>query len=178
MKKREKGVNRERAASPSLQPRKAQKKVPTPILHHLSCLEGMANLPSSSTRLVLADPPYGIGVSGGATWDCMQGSDYMDFARAWLKEAVRILMPGGTLLFFASPCKLWVSRMNLILNDELEMNHIQTLAWVYSQGTHTFMLQLVYTHTHIFFFACLRWRRAPGKHEVVRRASRGRRVVG
>ena len=74
---------------------------------------------------------YGIGV-GNAAWDGDDG--YLGFARAWLTEAVRVLQPGGTLLYFSSPCTIWSSRMNVLLEDELKMQHQQTLSWIYAQG--------------------------------------------
>lgn len=124
--------SRQRADSPSLQPQKKAKAVAEPILHHRCCISGMSQIADSSVWLVIADPPYGIGV-GGATWD--KSDEYMAFVREWLTEACRILAPGGTLLFFSSPCKLWGARMNLLLNDELDdMEHIQSLSWNYSQG--------------------------------------------
>ena len=95
------------------------------------CIEGMQRLETESVDLVLADPPYDIGV-GGVEWDSVP--KYMRFAADWLTEVVRILKPGGTLLFYGSPCKLWVSRMNVLLEDELRMSHVQSLSWVYTQG--------------------------------------------
>ncbi len=75
---------------------------------------------------------YGIGVQG-AKWDGDEG--YMRFAAQWLQEVARILQPGGTLLYFSSPCTIWSSRMNVMLQDTLKLTHQQTLTWVYGQGT-------------------------------------------
>jgi DNA modification methylase len=75
---------------------------------------------------------YGIGVQG-VKWDGIEG--YMGFAAAWLEQAARVLQPGGTLLYFSSPCTIWASRMNVLLQDTLGLKHEQTLTWVYSQGT-------------------------------------------
>jgi DNA modification methylase len=115
--------------SPSLAPRKKARTVPTPRVVHGDCVQHMKTLKDSSARLVLADPPYGV---GSATWD---GSDgYMGFARAWLSEAARVLQAGGTLIYFASPCTIWSSRINVMLEDELGLKHQQTMTWIYSQG--------------------------------------------
>lgn len=91
----------------------------------------LKQLKDASVRLVLADPPYGIGVQG-ATWDGDEG--YMGFAKAWLSEATRVLQPGGTLLYFSSPCTIWASRINVMLEDSCNLTHQQTLTWVYAQG--------------------------------------------
>lgn len=86
---------------------------------------------SASVDLVIADPPYDIAV-GGVAWDTV--SDYMGFATSWLSECVRVLRPGGALLLYGSPCRTWVSRMTLLLVDELGMNYVQDMPWVYTQG--------------------------------------------
>ena len=91
----------------------------------------MKLLKTASVRLVLADPPYGIGVRGAA-WD--GDGEYMGFANAWLKEAIRVLQPGGTLLYYSSPCTIWSSRINVLLEDTFKLKHQQTLTWVYAQG--------------------------------------------
>jgi len=45
-------------------------------------------------RLVVADPPYGI---GKAEWDTFGSrQDYVDWAREWLEQVSRILLPDGT----------------------------------------------------------------------------------
>ena len=93
---------------------------------------------SSTTRrladgecaLVLADPPYEGVVS--AQWDRV--NDYMAFSRAWLREAVRVLRPGGALLVYGSPERSWIARLTVLLQDELGMELVQNLSWVYNQG--------------------------------------------
>lgn len=119
----------EGVTSPSLMPRKKRKSAPNALLTHGSCVDEMRKLGSNSVHMVLADPPYGVGI---AKWDGDSGN--MSFAEAWLTEAKRVLRPGGTLLFFSSPCTIWSSRMNVMLEDHIKMEHVQTLSWVYSQG--------------------------------------------
>ena len=100
-------------------------------LCHCKAEDALRNLEDRSIDLVIADPPYDIAV-GGVAWDCVR--NYMQFARGWLVEVVRALRPGGTLMLYGSPCRVWISRMTLLLVDELCMNHVQDLPWVYCQG--------------------------------------------
>jgi site-specific DNA-methyltransferase (adenine-specific) len=54
----------------------------------------LASLQDASVHLVVADPPYGI---GKAEWDTFASrKTYVDWARAWLQEVQRILVPTGT----------------------------------------------------------------------------------
>ena len=129
----------------------------------------MKKLHSCSTRLVLADPPYAINVKG-ATWD--KGTNYMGFARAWLEQAARILQPGGTLLYFSSPCTILSSRMNVLLEDELGLHHEQTLTWCYTQGLRhcTPLTPVLDPHTRIA--SLNRWRFEAREHDGLRGAIR------
>lgn len=88
-------------------------------------------LPPGSVDLVLADPPYDIGV-GGVAWDKVD--DYMRFARSWLAPCVRAMRPGGALLLYGSPCRTWIARMTVVLVDELGLTLVQDMPWVYTQG--------------------------------------------
>ncbi|HCP47010.1 MAG TPA: restriction endonuclease subunit M [Deltaproteobacteria bacterium] len=57
-------------------------------------LDWLAGMPADSVRLVVADPPYGI---GKAEWDTFASrKDYVSWARVWLDEISRILMADGT----------------------------------------------------------------------------------
>ncbi len=57
-------------------------------------LAWLASLPDASTRLVVADPPYGI---GKAEWDTFESRRaYVAWARGWLEQVARILLPDGT----------------------------------------------------------------------------------
>lgn len=94
------------------------------------CVEAMRAEGAGSCALVLADPPYEGVVS--ASWD--QVKDYMAFSRAWLAEAVRVLRPGGALLVYGSPERSWIARLTVLLEDELGMELVQNLSWVYNQG--------------------------------------------
>ena len=94
------------------------------------CVEAMQDVAIGSCALVLADPPYEGVVS--ANWD--QVKDYMAFSRAWLSQAVGTLRPGGALLVYGSPERSWIARLTVLLEDELGMELVQNLSWVYNQG--------------------------------------------
>lgn len=128
--------------SPSLAPRaKRLRRDPVTRVTHGCCVTGMRAMRDGGARLVLADPPYR---GDTAEWD--SDGAYMEFAAAWMREAARVLQPGGALLFYGSPCTLFTSRMNVLLADELHMHHVQTLTWVYTQGAKPFII--THEHTH------------------------------
>ncbi|MBI4510301.1 MAG: site-specific DNA-methyltransferase [Deltaproteobacteria bacterium] len=58
------------------------------------CQEFLRGLPTQSTRLVVADPPYAISKE---SWDEFSSLDqYVEWCDAWLSEVHRVLSPDGT----------------------------------------------------------------------------------
>lgn len=80
--------------------------------------------------LIIADPPYDI--LKGIEWDKFE--NYMDVAKEWLSICCKILRPGGALLLYGSPCREHIARMTIFLIDHLDMNLVQDIPWVYTQG--------------------------------------------
>jgi site-specific DNA-methyltransferase (adenine-specific) len=61
----------------------------------LDCLDLLAKIPDGSVQLVVCDPPYNIQL---AHWD--NHSDYLSWAKNWLKEVERVLSPTGNFVLF------------------------------------------------------------------------------
>lgn len=57
----------------------------------------------------------------------------MEWSREWLAEAARVLRPGGALFIYGSPAKLWICRLKLLAADELGLEFVQHISWVYKQ---------------------------------------------
>lgn len=71
----------------------------TAEIHTADCLAGMAAMPTGSADLVIADPPYNIGIDygDGARADRLGDVEYAAWVEAWLSAAARTLSPTGTL---------------------------------------------------------------------------------
>lgn len=87
-----------------------------------SCIDGMAEFPSDTVDLIIADPPYnlskgadwswenevdlqGFGGEWNKTmehWDDMGLQEYAHFTQSWLSEASRVLKPTGSIWTFGS----------------------------------------------------------------------------
>ncbi len=61
------------------------------------CLELLAAMPAGSVDLVVADPPYNVGIDygDGRHADRLADSAYIEWSRAWIAEAARVLAPTG-----------------------------------------------------------------------------------
>jgi site-specific DNA-methyltransferase (adenine-specific) len=63
-------------------------------LHWADCLDFLKGLPSSSVRLVVADPPYAIAKE---SWDEFPSEEaYVEWCDQWLAEVHRVLLDDGT----------------------------------------------------------------------------------
>jgi DNA modification methylase len=82
-------------------------------------------------HLVIADPPYNIGVKN-AEWDTID--DYLEFTESWLREAVRLLHPQGTLMVWGSPNRSWIFRVAQMAEDRFDLKLVQSLCWTYTTG--------------------------------------------
>lgn len=70
-------------------------------LFHTDALTCLGNLKAGSVRLVVADPPYGI---GKAEWDTFEDRrKYVEWSLDWIREAARVLDERGTLYVMGFP---------------------------------------------------------------------------
>lgn len=84
-------------------------------IHHADALELLPTFPAESVHLVIADPPYFRVLK--ESWD-NQWSDkaaYLDWSMTWLREAMRVLVPGGLCYVFGQVGKrehVWLHLMS------------------------------------------------------------------
>src|SRR3546814_8169458 len=92
-------------------PRPASADLPLDRILQGDCVAMMRSLPAASVDMIFADPPYNLQLGGDLhrpdgsqvdavndDWDKFDSlATYDRFTHAWLKEAKRILKPGGSL---------------------------------------------------------------------------------
>jgi len=63
------------------------------------CIEHLDELPTGTVNLVIADPPYNIGIDygDGAKADRLTDAAYIDWTHRWIKAAARVLAPDGAM---------------------------------------------------------------------------------
>ncbi|MCK5033932.1 MAG: site-specific DNA-methyltransferase [Calditrichia bacterium] len=125
------------------------------------CIEGaQKHLSDNSIDLIITDPPYGISgdllhkhyhrkesnvISGYVE---IKQSDYFDFSVQWIKEAERVLRPGGSIYILSGYSNL-VDILNALRQTNLEeINH---LIWKYNFGVYT-SKKYVSSHYHILYY--------------------------
>ncbi|MEI7857931.1 MAG: site-specific DNA-methyltransferase [Methanomicrobiales archaeon] len=125
------------------------------------CISGAAeHIPDNSVDLIITDPPYGIHgdklhlhynrdesfvVEGYVE---VPQEEYAAFSVNWIKEAERVLRPGGSMYIISGYTNL-ADILNALRQTQLkEINHI---IWKYSFGVFT-RRKYVSSHYHILFY--------------------------
>jgi site-specific DNA-methyltransferase (adenine-specific) len=136
------------------------------------CIKVMKRFPSESIDLVYADPPYNLSKhglkwadndgpnrrkSGGnyymmkEAWDMFPESDYRRFSVEWLKEAERLLKPGGSIYV---SCTYHNVGDLLVILRELELKCLNIIVWE-KTNPHPNLTRRMFTHSceFVLFFA-------------------------
>lgn len=92
----------------------------------------MSKLPSKSFRLVVTDPPYNLSKDYGVSKDNLGFDEYLNFSRAWLSEAVRLLTDDGSIYVFMGT--RYIAYVYMILERELKLSFNSWITWFYTQG--------------------------------------------
>jgi site-specific DNA-methyltransferase (adenine-specific) len=125
------------------------------------CITGAAEyIADNSVDLIITDPPYGINgdrlhqhynrneefvVEGYVE---IPRADYADFSIRWIKEAERVLRPGGSIYIVSGYTNL-IDLLNALRKTSLkEINHI---IWKYNFGVFT-RRKYVSSHYHILYY--------------------------
>lgn len=136
------------------------------ILHNSNffngdCISGAAkHIPDNSVDLIITDPPYGINgdklhqhynrnedfvVEGYVE---IPQKEYAEFSEKWIREAERVLRPGGSIYIVSGYTNL-IDILNALRKTSLkEINHI---IWKYNFGVFT-RQKYVSSHYHILFY--------------------------
>lgn len=129
--------------------------------YNCDSIEGAAkNIPGSSVDLIITDPPYGInGDKLHAHYNRNENfvvdgyveipqAEYADFSLKWIKQAERILKPGGSIYIVSGYTNL-IDILNALKKTSLkEINH---LIWKYNFGVFTTQ-KYISSHYHILFY--------------------------
>lgn len=94
-------------------------------------LAEMKRLPAESVDLVVTDPPYNLEKDYGNGSDKRSYGEYMDFTRAWVAEAHRLLKPTGSI--YVCMGMRFVAYLFAIM-EERGFAFNSWITWYYTQG--------------------------------------------
>lgn len=145
------------------------------MFFNIDCIDGAKKyLADSSIDLIITDPPYGIkgdtlhkhynrneaNVLGG--YIDVPESKYKEFSEQWIKEAERVLRPGGSIYIVSG-----YSNLRHILNalEQTSLEEINHIIWKYNFGVYT-KNKYISSHYHILYYC------KPGKKPTFNTYSR------
>ncbi|MDD3124924.1 MAG: site-specific DNA-methyltransferase [Candidatus Kapabacteria bacterium] len=131
------------------------------MFYNENCISGARNyIKDNSIDLIISDPPYGIdgdlldkhynrdesNVIDGYVE--VAAAEYPQFSKDWIKEAERVLRPGGSIYIISGYTNLR-HVLNALAETKLqEVNHI---IWRYNFGVYT-RKKYISSHYHILYF--------------------------
>lgn len=89
--------------------------------------EELRHLPDGSVTLLIADPPFPSEHVSEA-----EREKYLAFTRGWLREAVRVLAPDGTLYVFMG--MRLIAYVYEMMESEMGLFFNSWISWYYTQG--------------------------------------------
>lgn len=102
-------------------------------LYHGDSLEAVRQMPDGSVDLVLADPPYNIGVKTKVncretvnSWDKID--NYIDWNISWLLECQRVLKPNGVLYFWHNDMRQ-IADLLVQIKAETDLEFVSFCIW-------------------------------------------------
>lgn len=75
------------------------------LLFQADCLDLFKALRENTIDTVFADPPFNLGkdYGNGSHLDSREERDYLEWSRAWIDQAIRVLKPGGAVFIYILP---------------------------------------------------------------------------
>ncbi|MDR1983770.1 MAG: site-specific DNA-methyltransferase [Prevotellaceae bacterium] len=131
------------------------------MYYNEDCIEGARKyIADNSIDLIITDPPYGINgdkldkhynrnennvIDGYVE---ISEKDYPDFSKKWIKEAERVLKPGGSIYIVSG-----YSNLRHILNalSETRLQEKNHIIWKYNFGVYT-SKKYISSHYHILYY--------------------------
>lgn len=90
-------------------------------LYESDCLDFLKSIPAESVHTFFADPPFNLKKKYGKKGsDSLPDQEYIEWSHLWLREAMRILAPGGALFVYNLP--KWLIQYGGFLGANPEMN--------------------------------------------------------
>lgn len=138
----------------------SQKQLEFDNIFNMDCIEGMSRLPECSVDLIVTDPPFAIDFGPKRSnynrtesrvltgYNEIQADDYLDFTRAWMEQAFRVLSESGSAFIFSG----WNNLKDiLIAADEIGFTTVNHIIWKYQFGV-VCKRRFVTSHYHCLFF--------------------------
>jgi site-specific DNA-methyltransferase (adenine-specific) len=110
-------------------------------------LKVLSKWPAGSVDLVFADPPFNIGYQYDKYRDDLPPRAYVEWTRAWLDAAVRVLKPAGTM--WVAIGDEYAAEVRVMMRSKAALRN--WVVWRYTFGQ-ACKAKFNRSHTHLFYF--------------------------
>lgn len=105
--------------------------LPLDTIQQGDCIARMGALPDECAPLIVADPPYNVGKDFGEWKEHEQKDRWVSWSHDWLREANRVLAPGGNIFVYGIHHHLcWLQCFMYSLN----LTYRRQIIWYYENG--------------------------------------------
>ncbi len=95
------------------------------------CLQEMAKLPESCTKLIIADPPYNLNKDFGTWKESERRETWLPWSKQWLVQCERLLAPGGNIFVYGIHHHIcWIQ----CAMYDLGLKYRRQIIWYYENG--------------------------------------------
>lgn len=108
----------------------------------------MSKIKDEFADLVFADPPFNIGFKYDIYDDDRAPSEYMEWSKTWLEQAIRILKKNGSLWLAIGDA--FASELDCLIKS-LGMHRRSWIIWYFTFGQNA-PGNFTSSHTHIFYY--------------------------
>lgn len=125
----------------------------------MDCVQGMQEMSEECIDLIITDPPFAIDFRAERGnynrthsrvlegYNEIAAEDYLDFTRAWMRGAFRVLSPSGSAFVFSG----WNNLKDLLIAaDEIGFITVNHVIWKYQFGV-VCKRRFVTSHYHCLF---------------------------
>lgn len=118
-------------------------------IHHIDCINGLADLPAGCADLAFADPPFNIGYDYDIYEDRRSAEEYLGWSRKWIEGVIRALKPDGT--FWLAIGDEFAAELKVLCTRDLGLHCRSWVVWYYTFGVHC-VNKFTRSHAHLFHF--------------------------
>lgn len=128
-------------------------------IYNMDCIQGMKLLPPGHVDLIITDPPFAIDFKARRTnynrtqsrvmegYNEIPAEAYLDFTRAWMSEAYRVLSESGSAFVFSG----WNNLKDILIAiDDAGFVTVNHIIWKYQFGV-VCKKRFVTSHYHCLF---------------------------
>lgn len=114
------------------------------------CVELLKEVPSNSSQLIIADPPYNLGPQFGNRKEWIRDTHWIEWCNEWLSQCHRILQHDGNIFVYGIHHYLCYLQVQMY---EIGFKYRRQIIWNYENGFSTYKRSLATHYEPLLWFS-------------------------